>query len=424
MDDPRVQVVSSTPLTSPDIKRISRLMQLFGPTMTKFTVLPNFKTLPDGSISGFSAEFSADAPMFPDICDSHNFLTGGVSVFSIDAEPSGDWLHSSRKPHTKLIDVISTNGQQTFSLQTRDPKTGRDDSSFVYSPTLGSDHSAVAGIYSGVNPLDTSGKQSKFIVVQASIPRLSEDLVKKINDHVTFVKGAQISADGPSVYTGPRKLTTSLSMADFVDMPDVRYAMNAGSRNRAAIAESIASKFGLTIDKIPDFASSNSRIVGVPTIDQQNFSLVRNASGGFSLFSNALNAERAHTGACISVAPTSGMVVLLDGAGKSTNAWCNEYSNAFPASMARTMSASAALECAARYDAFSFSPSKNVSHPFCWRSNDPISYNDKLHHASYQVRDGKYKAAEVVLGRDHTVGVEMNLYPVCSFVPPTPVINE
>jgi hypothetical protein len=389
-------------------KKLQRTGELYGAKLTRVALLPNAH-IEGGHISGISMDFAADAPMFADVVGRH-FLTGGTCIVKVNDAPK-NWMSPARQPKKKLTQLLlPTEGSAPFSLQSRNPETNRDKEGFVFAPTLGDGHAASAGVYTCVNP-SGDGKEQTYIVVQASIPSLSADISRFVASHATHAQGTSTD-EGLEIFTGPRRMSTTLSMRQFVDDPRVRYAINAGMRNRAAIAASVAQELGMKIDTVIDSGSSQHRLLAVPVLDQLNYALEKNGSGGFTYRSNALNTESARVGACVGLAPAIGYMVLQnDTATTHTNAWANDHGNAFPANVARTLAVHDALSGASSADAHHFSIDNQGTHPFCWTEATP--FNDKMHTESYQRRTGTFKASEYELGKDHTTGEEMHLRPVC-----------
>ena len=419
--DPRIEVVSDLELDLPVKNTLNRVCELYKDTIEKVVVLPNITTAVDGSISGFVAHFAQNAPVFPELMDTNNFLTGGVSVFPILEDSGTAFLHPSRQPHRSLLEAVHSNVGAPFSLQSRDPTTNRDKKDFVYTTDLGEGEHASAGIQSMYSSVD--GREHRFIVVNAGVPKLSSDIVSYVNSKVTRAP-AKALENSVKIYTGARAVESKLSMEEFANSEMVKYGQNAGTRLRGAIAAQIADKFKLRIPLVRDMSSSDGRMIGVPLIDQRNFALSKSPEGGFVLYSNAVSTEKANNGLCMSLAPTLGTLIFQRGLSSGAlHSWTNDYCNAFPASVARTMAPHRALEKVSNANTNSFAVGSPVTHAFCWPASGS-EFNDKMLSEAYQARGENFKRAEFALGKDIVTGSELHLRPILMDVPSSASVSR
>ncbi len=413
-----------------------RIQALYGSHLKGITLLPNYE---GDSIrpNGFVARFDNNSPMFADIFDTGRFLTHGTCVVRIKSEHNSQWraIHSS--PRARLVKCCSGPPvDMRFTFDSMDETTYRDRPEFVYSPSLGDCEHSMAGIFSSTLTSDNSGEKHMFIVITSHLPELSKDIVSLIESNTKIVYATSERSQSPNGGGGggnldvnahlkfkERTLSTNMKMEAFMRDPRCIYARNAGIRNRLALAVEIARTFGFEIETRVDEMSSNNRLIAIPTIDQQTYSLVRHTDGDFLYYSNAVQTLQAVGGTLLQLSPRIGCSVFIQ-SGKARSNWHNHAECSFPASMARILHVREAYSEVKTKGEFPWSnenngtvEQKSEKHVYCWEGN--LKHNDKLSQLAYQKRDKDVRLLERLIGIDGEIFTEMHLMPIFVCLAPT-----
>lgn len=413
-------------VTAEERQKFDRLSDLYGTHLRSIHVLPNHT---DAALfpRGVAVEFGPEAPMFTEPFHPDEFMTFGTSLVPVHGDvPKLEALQNPSRQYKQQILRAVPASESALTLNRRDPATNCDQKGFSYEPTIGvNTNSAMAGLFVGTAVVNNERVQRHFIMVSAGLPALSRELLRRVSQHQTYAAADTNAAlGGVAVFTGPRRVSTKLSIREFLSWPETHYAIHAGKRNRLAIAAAIADTLGLDIDTYADqSAGTAGRKLAMPVADTASYELEPAASGGgggFVYYADAVNAERIQGGMCMQYAPSVGGAFLF-GVPHAEHplgmGWSNSCASAFPTSVGRRLDAVQGYQVASQADRFRYTASDSGSHAFCWHGSLP--FNDKLTAATFRERDYIFRASERALGRDPAI-TEFDLAPVLVMLDQTP----
>jgi hypothetical protein len=409
-------------LSSDENQKFQRLDLLYAQHLQGIFPLPNHT---ESAVfpRGVAVKFGKNAPMFTAPFHPDEFMTFGTTLVQVrgPVPPVETLRNPTRQYKASLLRAIQST-ESALSLQRRDVASNKDERGFNYAGAIGvNTNHAMAGLMRGTAVMNNERVSSYFIWVSAGLPALSRDLLKKVADRQTYAAPATSKELNVSVFTGPRRVSTTLTMEEFLSWDETNYAVRAGTRNRLAIATEVARVLGLTVDTQLDLAAGTpNRRIAVPFADTPSYELQVNSDGGFTYFSDAVNTERVLGAFCMQYSPLVGGALLFGVPNASHRlgaGWVNQCANAFPASTGRMLDATNGYKRASQHDSTRFSLSDPGTHAFCWHGALP--YNDKTHPATFRERNHVFKQCERVLGRDPSIS-EMDLSPVLMILDQTP----
>lgn len=435
-------------LPKSELAPIERVAQLYGPSLTKVSVLPNHHIGRNDSYPrGTATHFRDDSAMFPEPFHADSFMTAGASLYKITGPVPDEsfWQDPARQHVKKLLAAVAPSSENALSLERRDPDTNRDRSGLpAYQPVIEEGSNTHVQLCRGTRTHNNELVKEYYILVTGGLPQASRALLKQVEQRRRIeappvapsqqqrqqqaAAASSSAAAAVPLLDGTRKERTTLTMREFLTWPQTAYVVQLGQRNRARIAALVAQALNLNVPTIVDAAVPDQRVmVAVPFNETTHYHLEAVGDNTLVYFAETARTDTVRGGLLMQLAPTLG-AELLFGETCANNAmgggWAKRgTSNAFPTTTGRTREVHEAYESAMRTQfRFNGGGSSNnattdTAASYGWHGQ--LQFNDRFDPTSYRSRNKQFVACEQRLGRDPALD-GMRLSPLLQIVSATP----